>query len=761
MGSTPRRVVKPRLTAAAQLEKIEDAEGLVRWKVMGDDPQFALEIAHPLYPGRYRIAFDRLEPPPSLHCLSLYVDSGAGYNEGERLDIRPALRTNGQGYEVDIDLAWGARALRLDPPRDATVFAASGIALEQLVEFGPAPRRFLNYVRKMLARQGGTRQIVKAALRSIRQDGLRGLLHGVARGMARAEGRLPPQRSYENWVYRFDTFTATDIEKMRAEAAALAGRPKIAVLMPVYNTPEPLLREAIESVLQQVYHEWELCIADDASTQPHVRAVLEEYRQRDPRIKVAYRPQNGHISRASNAALELVEAEWTALLDHDDVLRPHALLEVAKEIEAHPDAGLIYSDEDKLSAEGRRYDGFFKPDFSMEMFRSHNYLNHLTVHRTSLVRAVGGWRAGYEGSQDYDLNLRIVERLEPARIRHIPKILYHWRAVEGSTAASGSHKNYAYDAGLRALQDHVARTGLAASAEQAGPLPFYRLRHALGEPKPKVSLIIPTRDRVDLLKNCVDSILRKTTYQNYEIIVMDNDSAEPDTLAYLAQLARNPRIRVVRWPGKFNYSSINNVGAAMAQGEILGLVNNDIEVISPGWLDEMVSWAVQPEIGCVGAKLYYGDGTIQHGGVVVGLGGVACHSHKAFPGNSPGYFGLLHSLRNVSAVTGACLLLRKSLYEEIGGLDEANLAVAFNDVDLCLRVRDAGYRNVWTPYAELYHLESVSRGQDDNPEKAARFRREIDYMKDRWAQALRLDPFYSPNLTEESEDYGLAFPPRI
>jgi len=524
--------------------------------------------------------------------------------------------------------------------------------------------------------------------------------------------------------------------------------------MPVYNTPERYLVEAIESVQNQTYDRWELCIVDDASTAVHVRRVLERFQQTDPRIKIRYDQENGHISRASNAALELARGEWVAMLDHDDILEPHALAEVALEICAHPDAELIYSDEDKIDVDGRRFDPFFKPDFSRELFRSQNYLNHLTVHRADNIRAVGGWRIGFEGSQDYDLNLRIVERIDATRIRHIPKVLYHWRAIKGSTALAGSEKDYAFEAGRRALEENVARMGLSAQVEHAPETPFYRLHFSVPDPQPLVSLIIPTRDRVALLRDCLESIWEKTTYRNYEIIVVDNGSKDPDALKYFHKLESKRNCRILQYNKDFNYSAINNFAANKSGGEILGLINNDIKVISPDWLEEMVSWAIQKDIGCVGAKLYYENGRIQHAGVITGVGGVAGHSHKYFDRRDPGYFYRLKVVQNLSAVTGACLVVRKSVFDEVGGLNEKDLPIAFNDVDFCLRVRQAGYLNVWTPYAELYHLESISRGAEDDPEKIRRFQAEIAYMKNRWT--LIPDPYYSVNLTLDREDFSLA-----
>ena len=501
----------------------------------------------------------------------------------------------------------------------------------------------------------------------------------------RAEGRAADARrrrlstaeAYALWQARYDYDPSKDRQHLQDRLATLQRRPKISVLMPVYNPEPEHLEAAIRSVEHQVYSNWELCIADDASTDPRIRAVLEAARSRDGRVKTVYRPTNGHISEASNSALGLVTGEYVALLDHDDILREHGLAEVVLEIQSHPDAELIYSDEDKLDGDGRRYDAYFKPDFSRELFRSQNYLNHLTVHRTENIRAVGGWRRGFEGSQDYDLNLRIFERVGAEKIRHIPKVLYHWRAAPGSTAQAGSEKKYAYTAGFRALEEHVARTGLAAKVEAPPKSPFYRLRLEIPEPRPLVSLIIPTRNKVELLRSCIASIIEKTTYDNYEIVIVDNGSTEAEALAYLNILSRDKRIRILPYDKPFNYSAINNFAVSKANGDVVGLINNDVEVISPDWLTEMVSWAIQPDVGCVGAKLYYADNTIQHAGVILGVGGVANHSHLGFPRKAAGYFGRLVVVHNISAVTGACLIVRAEIFRRVRGLRPTKPACGF------------------------------------------------------------------------------------
>ncbi len=564
--------------------------------------------------------------------------------------------------------------------------------------------------------------------------------------------------SYEKWVETYDSPTPEALKAQTTAAEALAQQPRFSVVMPVYNTPERWLRRAIDSVRAQTYPHWELCIADDASTEPHLRPLLQDYALADQRIKVTFREKNGHISASSNSALELVTGEFVVLLDHDDEIAPHALYEVAVALNARPDTDYLYSDEDKIDEEGRRFEPYFKPDFLPDLFHSQNYTSHLSVYRTALVRKVGGFRVGYEGSQDWDLALRVIEQSQPSRIVHLPKVLYHWRAIPGSTALLLSEKNYPVEAARRALTDHFARIG---QSVELLPVPgdHWRVKYPLPSAAPLVSLIIPTRNSLRFVQRCVESILAKTSYPNFEIIIVDNHSDDPATLAWFKEIAASG-VRILPYPHPFNYSAINNFAVKQARGEVVGLLNNDLEVIHPEWLEEMVSQAVRPGIGCVGAMLYYPNDAIQHAGVVIGLGGVAGHAFRDFPRGTEGKFNRARLVQNYSAVTAACLVIRKSIYLEIGGLDENDLSVAFNDIDFCLKVRAAGYRNLWTPFAELYHHESASRGTDDTPEKEDRFRREVETMLRRWGPALTRDPAYNPNLTLELTDFTLASPPR-
>ncbi len=565
--------------------------------------------------------------------------------------------------------------------------------------------------------------------------------------------------NYTEWIRRYDTLTDKIRAKIHARIKTLRTKPRISVVMPVYNPKPEWLIEAIESVRKQIYSNWELCIADDASTKKDIRPILERYAREDARIKVVFRERNEHICAASNSALELATGEWIALLDHDDLLSEHALFWIADAVNSNPYARLIYSDEDKIDSSGTRSGPYFKCDWNEDLFYSHNMFCHLGVYQAKLIREIGGFHMGFEGAQDYDLVLRCIERVLPSQIYHIPRVLYHWRMHSDSTAYSSEAKPYAMIAGERALNDHFLREGLSATAKWGGV--GYRVRYALPDTLPLVSLIILTKNRIRLLQKCIGSILKKTTYPNYEILIVDNGSDESATIEGLKKLQSDPRIRVVRDDRPFNFSALNNAAIKLARGEVVGLLNNDLEVISPEWLSEMVSHALRPEVGAVGAKLLYPNKTLQHGGVVLGIGGVAGHAHKHWPRDQHGYFNRASLIQSFSAVTAACLVMRKSVYEEVGGLNEADLQVAFNDVDFCLRVCEDGYRNIWTPYAELYHHESVSRGIEDTPEKQARFTKEVQYMKQRWGNQLLNDPAYSPNLTLNYEDFSLAWPPRV
>ena len=484
------------------------------------------------------------------------------------------------------------------------------------------------------------------------------------------------------------------------------------------------------------------------------------YAAADSRIKVIFREKNGHISENSNSALALCTGEWVALMDHDDLLPPNALFEVVKVLQSKPDTALIYSDEDKIDEKGERFMPHFKSDFNLDLLYGQNYISHLGIYRTEIAKEIGGFRKGLEGSQDYDFLLRYLLKIDHSKVVHIPKILYHWRAIEGSTALAAGEKSYTTEAGIKALQHHFALKSSDVTVTRGKADNLYRVQWHWPN-QPLVSLIIPTRNGYAITKQAIDSILNKTTYQNYEILLVDNNSDDPQALAYFEEIARHPKVKLLRYPHPFNYSAINNFAVEHAQGEIIGLINNDIEVINGEWLQEMVTQAQRPDIGCVGAMLYYPNDTVQHAGVIIGISGVAGHSHKYYLKKHPGYFSRLYLIQNLMAVTAACLLVRKDVFNEVNGLNEQDLTVAFNDVDFCLKVHAAGYRNLWTPFAQLYHHESISRGHEDNPEKQARFKREIDYMINTWHTNTLQDPYYNPNLTLEHENFSIAMTSRV
>lgn len=536
------------------------------------------------------------------------------------------------------------------------------------------------------------------------------------------------------------------------EIAAFAAKPLISLVMPVYNVKTEWLRKAVDSVEKQSYPNWELCMADDCSTDPELITVLKEMAAGDDRIKVRFLERNKGIAGASNSALELAVGEFIGLLDNDDELAPNALFEVVRTINAQPQVDFIYSDEDKISEKGKRYHPFFKPDWSPDSFRSYNYLCHFSVIRRKLVLEAGGFREGYDGSQDYDLFLRVVDRSR--NIVHIPKILYHWRAIDGSVGKQGEAKMYAYDSAKKALADHLERNGLSGTIKNGFFLGSYHLNYAV-DSSPEVAIIIPTKDKVDILKRCIDSILNKTTYERYRIVIVDNSSEEEATKQYYEELAQKSKIEILTYDLPFNFSAINNYAVSKVDSEYLLFLNNDTEVITSNWIEEMLGYCLRSDVGAVGSLLYYTNNTVQHGGIIMGIGGVAGHSHKYFPRDDYGYFGRLKTVQNLSAVTGACLLMRTEVFEEIGGFEE-ELSHAFNDVDLCLRIRNKGYLIVYTPFAQLYHHESISRGYENTPEKRQRFNRERRYCEERWFDVLEAgDPYYNPNLTLVQEDFSV------
>ena len=562
------------------------------------------------------------------------------------------------------------------------------------------------------------------------------------------------EQAYADWILNNSPVIADSL-RIADQVKQLKYKPLISIVMPVYNTPESFLKEAIQSVIDQVYPYWELCIADDASTKHHIKQILEEYAAKDIRIKVILRKDNGHISVCSNSALSLATGEFVSLLDHDDVLTVDALYEIVKLLNLHPEADMIYSDEDKLNEAGQQVHPFFKPQWCPDTFLSTMYTCHLGTYRRSLVNEIGGFRLGYEGSQDYDFVLRFTEKTD--KIFHIPKIIYHWRIHAGSVAGGGPEaKPYAYEACIRTLEDTLTRRSEPGRVVTNNNLPgHFIIRYDIVDYK-MVSIIILTKNLGGVLEQCIKSIFDKSTYDNYEVIVIDNGSDEPEITSVLAywKSKKPEQFKYYQLDIPFNYSHLNNYAVTKAQGDYLLFLNNDTEVITPDWIEGMVEQAQRPTIGAVGALLLYPDNTIQHAGMVLGVKGIVGNSHRYFSAQSPGYYASIATVNNYSAVTGACLMCRRDVFEKVGGFDE-QLSVAYNDLDLCLKILQQGYRNIYLPHVVLYHYELQSWKDQDTYKNQSIFQQEVKIIKQRWGYILDNDPCYSPHLSRDREDYSI------
>ena len=554
---------------------------------------------------------------------------------------------------------------------------------------------------------------------------------------------------YKEW-FENHKVSQEELEKQKKKVFVYA--PKISILVPVYNTPQVFLKQMLQSVRKQTYANWELCIANANPDNEEVKQILEICTKKDDRIKVVNVPENEGIAQNTNRALDIATGEFIGLLDHDDLLEENALYEIVSCLNKKKETDVLYTDEDKVTTDLDEYfSPNFKPDFNLDMLRANNYICHFFVAKKELIEKVGGFRAEYNGAQDYDLILRCTEQAQ--NVAHIAKILYHWRVHKESTADNPLSKMYAYEAGKKAIEGHLARCHTDGEVLQTDNLGFYRVKYPV-KGKPLVSILIPNKDQVDTLDKCLRSIEERTDYDNYEIIIIENNSTEQKTFDYYNQIC-NDKIRVVYWKKEFNYSAINNFGVDQAKGEYLLLLNNDMEVISRDWMSELLGHCQRPEVGAVGARLYYPDDTVQHAGIIIGIGGVA---GSVFVGMKRGYTGYMHRAaiqQDLSAVTAACMMIKRSVFEEAGRLEE-QLKVAFNDVDLCLKIRKNGYLIVYDPYVELYHYESKTRGAEDTKEKVRRFQSEIEYMRCHWIDILKNgDPAYNPNLTLKKWDYSL------
>lgn len=582
--------------------------------------------------------------------------------------------------------------------------------------------------------------------------GFRYLRHfGFREFFVKLSERMEPEEvPYGPW---YERYRAGEPELSRQRKRVWKEKRVISILVPAYRTPEAFLREMLDSVLEQTYPYWELCVVNASPEEGGMRAVLEEYAGRDSRIRLKDLEENEGIAANTNRALAMARGEYVALLDHDDLLAPNALYEVAAYLEEHPQAGMVYTDEDKVAADRKEhFQPNLKPDFNLDLLRSNNYICHLLTVRREVAQKAGGFHPGYEGAQDYDFIFRCAELA--GEVGHVPEILYHWRTHADSTADNPLSKQYAYEAGKRAIGDHLKRQGVPGTVEQKKDLGFYRVTYPVRE-EALVSIVIPNKDEAETLEKCLRSIREKSTYPNYEILVIENNSTKQETFDYYKTIDGKDRVRVLYWEREFNYSAINNFGVRQAGGEYIIFLNNDIEVITPGWIEEFLGTCQREDAGVVGARLYYPDDTIQHAGIVVGIGGVA---GSLFVGMKRSHSGYLHKaalMQDLSAVTAACMMIKRSAFEAAGGFEE-KLAVAFNDVDLCLKVKEAGYLVIYDPYVEMYHYESKTRGMEDTKDKVRRFQREIEYMRGRWTKILRGgDPCYNKNLSLSKWNYAL------
>jgi len=741
-----RRLVRPRgfdarfLLPARELEPVP-ARPPGTWRSLGNDPQFHVPCLLPAGWARIRLKMSSAVEGR----LEIYGQTGTGFSRADclaRLDV-----VNRVDADLFLRVPSAVRAVRIDPLDVEGEFQLESLRVDPV----PAPLALWHafWSKVKLLRQHG--QVVAALCRGLglllrgRLAAFRTKLMQGLNGPALVPAGRNQAREYESWRRRRQ-LTERDREQMRVEAAAMTDPPLLSVLMPVYNVPACYLRLAVESVLRQTYPHWELCIADDASSEPHVRTILEEYSRRDSRIRVTFRPERGNIAAASNSALALATGEYVALLDHDDELAEHALFRVAEAIIANRDLDMIYSDEDQLELDGRHVNPFFKPDWSPEYFQACMYTCHLGVYRMALVRDLGGFRSEFDTAQDYDLALRIVAR--SSRVGHIADVLYHWRRLPTSTAVSHVSKPQANETARRALVSYLATIGCKATV---GPGPvngYHRVRFAIAG-HPKVSIVIPTGCREARIRGrdtthvaaCVRSIRHQSTYRNYEILVIDNEDMPPA----LAKELDRWGVRRLSYTDEFNLALKMNLGAAKADGDHLVFLNDDIEVISPDWLERMLEYSQQAGVAAVGAKLLFPDGRLQHVGVTI-LGGSPGHPFYGNPGQDPGYFGGNLVPRNYSAVTGACIMTRAETFHRLGGFSEA-FPLNYNDVDYCLRAVASGCRIVYTPYAQLYHHEAVT--------KSGVYQHELDAFKQRWGEQWSTDPFYNPHLSTRCHDYRI------
>lgn len=589
------------------------------------------------------------------------------------------------------------------------------------------------------------KNIITIVKLNLKQNGLKYTIKKAIKFAKNKILRKDNTYSYNIWIKNNEP-TIEELEKQRKEKFKI--EPKFSLIVPMYNTPENYFEELVNCLINQTYKNWELCLADGSKEEnPKIREIVK----RDDRIKYEFLNENKGIAGNTNAALKMATGDYIALLDHDDLLPIFCLYELAKTINENEDVEFIYTDEDKINGDStKRYDPHFKPDFSIDTLRSNNYITHLSVFKKELMEKLEGFRNKYDGAQDYDIILRAIENTN--KIIHIPKVLYHWRVHQNSTAMLSDAKPYAYEAGIRAITDHLKRQGLPAKVTHGGDMHgVYQVEYEV-EGNPKVSILIPNKDSIKLLKNCINSILNLTTYENYEIIIIENNSEKEETFKYYKELENIEKVKVITYKEKgFNYSKTINFGVKNASGEYVMQLNSDTKLLTPNWLEKFIGFAQRKDVGAVGARLYYKDKSIQHAGIGVGICGLAANLFVNTPKGIHAYFGREATTRNVSAVTGACLFSRKSIYEEVGYMDEKDFAVAFNDVDFCLKIREKGYLIVYNPYIELMHYESKTRGYENTPAKKERFEKEANNFKNKWKKVIKEgDPYLNKNFSKNT-----------
>lgn len=725
------------------------------WTSTGDHPVFDLEPdgAGEAVPSGWVYVEARMMRRGAHLVARLYIDTGAGFTDAESI-VLPATRAGNIKHIIKIPR--DTLRLRLAPMQSEGVVRLDFL---RITEISAAERivRMMGWVAGDIIKFKNTDRAKKYNITWVR---LLVDLKGAYEDCAKLRFHSVPL-DYDAYVRKFDTLRQSDVASIRQHMGSLAKRPLISILISVCGAPVDRLKSAIQSVAEQIYEEWELCIAVGEDGDPKTASYLKSLSESDGRIKVAFLSASGSVSTVKNRALELAAGEFVTILDQEDTISAAALYFIVEKINDIDNLNLIYSDTDEIDEDGVRGNVCFNSSWNPDLFFSSDKISRSATYRTSLVREIGGFRTEYEGGQDYDLALRCVKESTSSQIFHIPRVLYHFRRRGEPGSADSNVESNSCLAREQALSEFFRdQPGVSVSrGEMTGT---YRVRYPIPTPAPKVTVIVPTRDGGPLLKKCMRSIFDGTVYDNLEVIVVDNQSRSRETIDFLQSLSRKSNVSVLRYDFPFNYSSINNFAEKHASGDVLCFLNDDVEAIESGWLSEMVSHALRPDIGAVGAKLLYADGFIQHAGVVMGIGGFASHAHRLYPATHPGYAGRALLVQNFSAVTGACLVMRRGVFRAIGGFDEDNLPVAFNDVDLCLRVREAGYRVLWTPYAILHHYESYSRGDDQmSPEKRARFNREKNFMLSRWKTDLLNDPYYNQNLTLDREDFTIADFPRL